>query len=219
MKKNLTIILFLLAISIFPTGKILAATVEMNFTINSVKIPERAGMVLAADRPYTEFFLYSTRVVITDKNGLVANSMKLTNPTQDTSAMGYGSYANISFPYSQTLAPYNVYTEVWAIPQTSNVACKANCLGVAGGSGWYVAYYNIHYRSPSNGDAINYKNCPYSLCTSYRDNIAFDRNNIVGYNNYNNIICGGGSTICNIAGNNSGVSTYYWRSLSLKTIN
>ena len=171
MKKTLFSVFFFFALFFFPLS-VLGAAMEITVTITSVKSPERSAMVLKTDRPNTEFAFPQGSGRIT----VIRNSNSFVEALAPVA--GYvrkDSFATFTMAYGAALAPYNVYLEIQAVAQGSNVICKADCSSVPANSGWY--YISPFYTSP---DLCGYY-CPVPPCNNtYKGAIALNSAYVVG---------------------------------------
>ena len=140
MKKNIYLLLiFISVVFCFP---LLAkgAVVEMTVTINDFRIPQRAVMLGLPLN--TVMGTMSARITAVGNDGSVQG---IGNFPYDEAYPGVST--TFSFPYSSTLAPYNIYTEI-QVDTASSTACKADCTKVStgGSTGWY-------YIHPYAGDS------------------------------------------------------------------
>jgi hypothetical protein len=192
-KKLLFSILFFSTIFVCFPLPAFGAVMELTVTITSVKIPERAAMIFAPDRPNTEFAIGRGRIAV--------------RKNSDGSLMGYGgttpshwgryyvggilekdTVTTVTFPYDSNSA-YNVDAEVRVKPASvlDTVGCRPDCTPISGGyiaysydvpvpseneidTYWALYYYSTEYNSWSIGG------CPASLCLGNWADIGFDSN-------------------------------------------
>jgi len=180
---------------------------ELTVTITSLKVPERAAMILANDPPSVEFGFDNSRITVVRNSNTSIVGAKWFNFVQSfpgTNSFQHPMYAGatvtFNFPYDATAAPYNVYAEIETSGQGGSTIYKADCTLVPGNSGWYWLYTSAYYNN-----FANIASCPNPPFTgSYLGFIAVDTTNPQHF--VRDIGAGGGWT-------------YFWRSPALFTIN
>ena len=179
MKKILFLFLFsIIFLFAFPLSGF-AISYEVTVTITSVKIPERAGMILAPNRPNTEFMIPRAYFTIVDKNDAVARRLP---------GASSGSYYNllsglteiITFPYNALFAPYTLNVEAMtpSSPDTYYNVCAADCSTISKNSGYYTFQAYPKFRKLDS--AFDYITCP-NMCaggSGYEYNIALSPENV-----------------------------------------
>ncbi len=197
-------ILFLISLSIicFPLFPLsgLAAVYEVTVTINQVRVPERAAMMLK-DPSSTKFKMNgASRITIVQHS---PNDTPLdsdgTVKANRTIAFYDGQSAGVSFSYDSSVATnpkYAVYIESLVSAQGTLIKCRADCSPVAANSGWYYEDFNYDYTGVPNWD---HADCPNPPCTGDTRSIAVDPIHVVS--------------------DSVTPSTKYWRSPAIATIN
>lgn len=183
---------FLVIIFLFPSTALGVVTdMEITVTITSLQIPERAAMILVSDRPNTEFQIDGARIaIVKNSDGVVQKTADFpsVNPYQRSAKKN--ASITFSFPYVNSMAPFNVYLEIAAVAATvvpgGGMGCRADCSNIPNISDWYLSSARIYYL-PSGGGTPVLAGCPNPPCTyppiydtPYQ--VAFAKSNIVnGY--------------------------------------
>lgn len=200
MKKFLLyIILILPVITLFTPTIAYGAVMELNITITSFQIPERAAITFQAGYPNTEFNEdggYS-RITVAEHNNITAILATKEFINSSAGKLIKGTVLIISFPYSD-LKTYDVYTEIKAVVGQT-IACKANCTPVP------IGTYTTYWTPGVGGLQVS---CSTNICIngSNTGQIAFTSTYVFKYDSAGTTITPSGTN-------------YWWRSPTIYKIN
>ena len=179
MKKILFLVLFsIVFLFALPLSGLAEIVYEVTVTITSVKIPVRAGMILAPNRPNTEFFIPRAYFTIVDKNDDVATRLP-TFASASWFTLAKNVTKIITFPYDANYAPYTLNVETKTSFPVGWDLCTAGCSRIPLNSGYYIFLEHPKFFN-SDSATWDYAPCPNSCAggSGYEHNIALSPENV-----------------------------------------